>query len=74
MRCPNGAAAPLELQKKIELEDNMLRNWMARLACLVGAHRWVQHTHYRYILNDSVLHAYQCERCDKVRSSNFPSR
>ncbi|MCW3656496.1 hypothetical protein, partial [Burkholderia cenocepacia] len=65
MRCPNGAAAPLELQTKIELEDNMLRNWMARLACLVGAHRWVQHTHYRYILNDSGLHAYQCERCDK---------
>ncbi len=52
----------------------MFRNWIARLACLMGVHRWVQHTHYHYILNDSGLHAYQCERCDKVRSSNFPSR
>lgn len=52
----------------------MFRNWMARFACLVGVHRWVQHFHYHYILNDSGLHAYQCERCDKVRSSSSPSR
>lgn len=72
-RYPNCAAAPVD-GYATDLEEIMFRNWMARLACLMGVHRWVPHTHYHYILNDSGLHAYQCERCDKVRSSNFPSR
>lgn len=46
--------------------------WLGWLMCLIGIHRWAEHTYYRSILNDSGDHAYQCERCDKVRSSRFP--
>ncbi|MCW3632817.1 hypothetical protein [Burkholderia cenocepacia] len=48
------------------------KRWMAQMTCLMRGHRWVKHGRYEYILSDSTHHAYQCERCDKVRSSRFP--
>ncbi|MGW9760717.1 hypothetical protein BCO37747_04749 [Burkholderia contaminans] len=50
----------------------MLGAWATRIACLFGIHRWVRHGHYHYILNDTGTHAYQCERCGRVREKNSP--
>lgn len=50
----------------------MLPSWMTRLLCMMGVHHWVQHPHYHYILNDSGAHAYQCESCGRVRSTQSP--
>lgn len=48
------------------------KRWMAQMTCLKRGHRWVKHARYEYILSDSGHHAYQCERCDKVRSARLP--
>ena len=50
----------------------MFRNWMTRLTCWISGHRWVPHARYDYILSDSGEHAYQCGRCEKIRTARFP--